>query len=210
MKRALLLLTLSACTSHPAVNFAAADHYLPEEYDRVYQRWTRHAHVTHDFDTALDASVTLLSQDFRTAYVARVAASRQLSADETVRLAREQQDEAAQAVEFFLNAQTGRWDWNDFSSVRSLWTLTLVDDQGHELAQPNIQPSLLKSEARAELFPPVTPFTRSWRVRFKKPGEGPFPNTTTRWIGLRIAGPLGQTSSDELIWKSSNASAAVR
>jgi hypothetical protein len=178
-----------------------------EDYDAIHARWTRHVRITRgisanrelgEVDTALDARVTLLAPEVRAAYVAKMAAMRSFTEEERARLAGEQHDEEEKFVDFVLLAQTGRWDWNDFSAPRSVWTITVVDDKGRERGQPEIQPMPLKADVLAQLFPEVTPFSRAWRVRFPRTPEAPLYDASTRAIALRIAGPLGHA---EALWK---------
>src|SRR5437016_1862401 len=91
-------------------------------------RWTRHVHITHDYDSVLDADVTLFSSEFRAAYVSKVAAMRHLPAPEQEALAALQQKAACSAVEVEVMLQSSRWEWNDLGASHSLWTITFSDD----------------------------------------------------------------------------------
>jgi hypothetical protein len=201
VKALALLLLLAGCGPPRGVHFGTAlPSYQARDYDRVHKRWTRYAHVRHLFDVALNAGVTLAAPDFRAAHAAKIGATRRLTAGERDALIARELLDAEQFVDFYVVAETGNWAWNDFSSPRSLWSITLVDDRGREAGRPEVQPLGLKREILEDLFYPVTPFTRGWRVRFPKQlADGSrLADPGTRWVRLRIAGPLG---AEELRWE---------
>lgn len=188
---------LAACAPPPRVNFASATvGFEARDYAGLHRRWTRHGHVTRAFDTPLDAHVTLLSEEFRRAYVAKVATMRELTSAQRAQLEADQQIDGQRYVEFVVEMVCTAWEWNDLNSVRSVWTLTLIDDRGREAGRPDIKVLLDKEASTTELFPPVDPFTRTWRVRFlrEQPNGGQLLDPATRWIELRIAGPLGRAN----------------
>lgn len=180
----------------PSVAWRAAD------YLQVRELYTRHAFVNHEFDATLDVSVTLLSPDFRAAFVEKMAAMQRLTGAEKAALVESQRKDAESAVEVIVVAQTGRWDWNDFTSTRSMWNVTLTDDQGRQSGAPQVVATSWKQDEFAELFPGVTPFSRGWRMRFPKAPQGGSPELgpDTRRLELRFAGALGDTKHD-LRWQ---------
>jgi hypothetical protein len=197
---ALALALAAGCESAgPRVRFGGEVQPSPGVYKRTLDRWTRHMHATQDFDTAIDAWVTMLSPEFRSRYLATVEAMRQLSPDERAKLEATQRDEAAQFIDLIIVMQTSRWDWNDLTSPRSLWSLTLVDDRGRETAPVDQQYAPLKTDEAAALYRGVGPFSRVWRVRFPRTlGDGTvIGGPETRSLTLRMAGPLGATKA---IW----------
>jgi hypothetical protein len=203
VKRALLTLALvlPACNPPPSVSFGPPSHEMKAaDYEKVQHRWRRHARIQSNvWDQALDASVTMLSPEMRAAGVAKVAEMRQLTAEQRQKLSEDQAIEGERFLDFVVNAQTSKWEWNDFSSPRSHWSFRLVDDRGRELNPVEVQPLGLKPESVEALYPPVTPFTRSWRVRFERAPEGQpvgadaLGGAGTHWISLQIGGPLGAT-----------------
>jgi hypothetical protein len=204
---ALLGAALAGCHPMP-VNFGSAPPtYGADDYARVHEHWTRHAHLTSragwgiPVDTALDAWVTLLSPDFRAAYLAKMAAMFQQTPDQRAALAAKERDDGAEFVEFYVEFQSARWEWGELASTTSVWSVTLVDDQGHELGSPEIIPSPERHSLRKVLFPPVTPFSRAWRIRFKSklPDGNPVLGLSTRSLTLRFSGPLG---AEEVKWES--------
>jgi len=115
------------------------------------------------------------------------------NSDELLRFVK---DEGVRFVEFLLQAETSVWTWNDFSSTSSLWTVTLSDEGGRVVAPVELTVAPGKAESWNVLFPPVTPFTRTWRIRFPRTlADGkPLIGPATRSLTLRFAGPLGQAA----------------
>lgn len=183
---------LTACAP-PPVDFArglSTALVEPRPFRTALARWTRHAHITHDWDTALDAEVILVVPEMRVAYTAQVAATRKLPpAQRDAALA-----EAATTdrVDAWVFLQTSRWEWNDLSSLKSMWTISLIEGD-RAVTSIDRQPLPEKPDELAQLFWWMTPFTRSWRVTFPTT----FPDGTrvlrpdTRSITIRFAGPLG-------------------
>lgn len=190
----LILVAAASCGPPPPVRFGGEIAELSvEDYEKIRARWTRHVHVTRDYDTAIDADLTLLSPQYRGVYIARVADMRQLTSAQREQLVRDQHADAEKYVDLVINMQAARWDWNDLTATRSVWTITLVDDQGHEVGSPEIIQNPVKPEVLTALYGPfglTEPFIRSYRVRFARVPPsllGP----DTRWVTVRIAGPLG-------------------
>lgn len=199
MTRALAIALLSTgigCAgAPPRVDFVAPSGLVPsKEYPAVHERWTRHVRINHDWDAALDAHVTLLSDEMRAAYAVRLADLRALAPMERQVLVDQQRLEGTHFVEFVIELDTTRYEWNDLSSPQTLWTITLRDSDGREIGRPEVQPVIVKPEQLKELFPPLTPFTRTWRVRFPEqlPDGTRLLSPSTKWVTLRFAGPLGQ------------------
>lgn len=194
--RALLACTLAcaACATTPTVRFGPATRsYEPRDFRAVRDRWTRQVHVRTDFDVALDAHATLFSSDFRAALVPKLAEARRLTELERATLADANRRDDEAFVEFLVLAETGHWEWNDLGTHRTLWTITLVDDRGRQWGPPEVLPEHTKVAELNALYLGITPFTRAWRVRF--PRTNGLADAGTRWLELRIAGPLGDTGT---------------
>ena len=183
---------LLGCGAAPLVRFREpARALVAADYPSVHRRWTRRAHLTTwELDTAIDARATLLSAELRSAFVAKVAAMRNLTEAARGELEREHREDHQRFVDFVVLVETSRWEWNDLPSPRSNWTITAIDDRHRELADPVIAAPPYKPTTLGELFPGTTPFTRAYRIRFLR-----LPPTLlteeTRSITLRISGPLG-------------------
>jgi hypothetical protein len=205
---ALLCGALAGCgaQSTALVDFAETPRsYVPSDYRTVYGRWTRTAHVSRDYDTSLDVSATLKSYDFRWAYAVRSASLYQLPVAEQEKLLARQLGELRAAHEVHLWVTAARPEWVDFARNKTLWRITLADDQGREVQPLEVRP-LKTPPAEVEAFFPVPRrneafhgFYTPWLVRFpsKLPDGTPFITTETRAVTMRLAGVLGAA---ELRW----------
>jgi hypothetical protein len=195
---AALLAAAPSCAPPPA-DFARAlstEPVEPRAFKTALARWSRHAHITHDWDTALDADVVLFVPEMRVAYAAKVSTARRLPAAEreaaiaTARLA------LTDRIDAWVFLQTSRWEWNDLASLQSMWTISLVEGE-RGVTAIHREGLAEKEDALAALFPWVTPFTKSWRVTF----PGVFPDGTpilrpdTQSLTIRFAGPLGSADA---------------
>jgi hypothetical protein len=175
--------------------------YLPNDYQGVYERWTRHdyAEVQH-VDKALEVWATFKSWDFREAYIEKYASIYSLSDGKRVDLRQSQREANNQAFEFHVTAQSTSWDWNDLEKASSPWRVTLLDALGHELPSERVRIEKLPDAYEREFFPAKTPFTKTYSVRFNLPAPGgDFAGVRSGSLTLRFASPIGRI---DLVWKS--------
>lgn len=164
-------------------------------YDRVRDRWTREATDLHKFDTALDVTATYRSREFREALAEREIAWFFLEGKEAQAVRDREAAEDATSNEFFLAVRTHSDTWNDFDAENPSWRIVLIDEQGRTLAPVAIEAVRNVTPVLREFFPYTDTFARAYRVRFpKQASDGSvFIGSATRWVALRIAGPLGST-----------------
>jgi hypothetical protein len=199
---AVLAVALGCATKEPTVDFSETPRdYVAKDYERVYERWTRHQTALKDVDVALEVWATFKSWDFREAYIERYAEIYSLSDADRKTLRTAQQDAFHAAYEFHLTAQSTNYKWNDLEKDSSAWRATLVDALGHELSPEHIKVEKLPDVYEREFFPAKGPFTKSYSVRFAAGGEqGDFVGLASGSILLRLASPAGRI---ELRWHSS-------
>jgi|tagenome__1003787_1003787.scaffolds.fasta_scaffold20842675_2 hypothetical protein len=174
--------------------------YLPNDYRKVYERWTRHDFAEHDVDKALDVWATFKSWDFREAYIEKYASIYSLSDAKRNELRQAQREANRQAFEFHVTAQSANWDWNDLEKKSSPWRVTLLDALGHELPSERVRIEKLPDAYEREFFPAKTPFSKTYSVRFVIPGPGvDFSGVKAGSLTLRFASPIGRV---DLVWKS--------
>ena len=96
--------------------------------------------------------------------------------------------------------ESSRWEWNDITSTRSLWTITFSDESGHSVEAIERASLDAKPAELALYFGEVGPFTRTYRVRFPLAfADGtPLLGPGTRLAVVRFAGPLGVA---KLVWR---------
>jgi len=198
----LMVATLVACQSDKAarVDFSDTDRtYVANDYNDVYQRWTRHDFTMYQVEKALEVWATYKSWDFREAYVERYAASYSLPDSERATLRAAQRDAFHSAYEFHLTAQSANYKWNDLEKSSSPWVITLLDALGHELqAERPIKIEKLPEPYEIEFFPSKTPFSKTYSVKFVPPTSTDFAGIKSGSIILRIASPIGRI---ELTWR---------
>lgn len=114
-----------------------------------------------------------------------------------------QTEAAGRGYEFHVTAQCSNYRWNDLEDRESTWKVTLVDATGAELVPEEVRVVRLPEPYEATFFPDFTPFTRTYAIRFARPGKDP---QGRAWVGaesgrltLRIAGPVGRA---DLVWQS--------
>jgi len=197
---------LSACASSrmPVVDFSEnTKSYRSADYATVYEAWTRHAKHIEDVGTVLEIWATLKSWDFRQAWVAKYSKVYDLVDGDRDSLAKSELEEARAVYEFHLVSQSTNDSWNDLSSKRSPWRLTLLDGTGAELAPTSIKVEKYPDAYESVFFPARTPFSKTYTVRFVRPEGGEaFVGPRSGGLILRVASPVGKV---EVIWEARNA-----
>jgi hypothetical protein len=170
-----------------------------KQYGQFLKRWTRHSHVINDFDDALDVNATLRSPEFRSAYASKYIVDYKIVPENRDRVRGEIMSEGADTYEFHVETQTHDYDINDLTSAKTVWRITLINDQGHELPPREVLPDKAKREVDVEFYPYATIFSRAWRLRFPRAtADGtPLVGSETKTLTLRFAGPVGVV---DLVW----------
>jgi hypothetical protein len=176
--------------------------YVGKDYERVYERWTRHQQVFVDADVALEVWATFKSWDFREAYIERYAEIYSLSESDEKTLREAQRKLLGAVYEFHVSAQSTNYKWNDLEKTSSsAWRIALVDRLGHELAPESVKIEKLPDAVESVFYPRRTPFTKAYAIRFAVPAdESLFAGTRSGAITLRIESPIGRV---EVEWRSS-------
>ena len=189
------------CASAPVVVSLGEPSKLATSKDYVSQvkRWTRHAHLRSDFDEALDVDATLRSPEFRDAYAAKYIELYRIGAENQAHTRGEIMADGADTYEFHVETATHDYALNDLTSAKTVWRLTLVDDEGHEVQPTRVTPVKERRKLDEEFYPYVSIFSRGWTVRFPRTrADGtPLVGSDTKALTLRFAGPQG---SVDLVW----------
>ena len=189
-----------AMSRPPTVDFSESTKpYRNEDYQEVFEAWTRHAKMIEDIGTVMEIWATFKSWDFRQAYVAKYAKVYDLADGERNALAKSQMETAHAVFEIHLVAQSTNDRWNDFDRRTSPWRITLLDGTGAELAPTSIKVEKLPEIYEYEFFPTRTLFSRTYTLRFVRPegtGES-FTGPESGRMILRIASPMGKV---EVAW----------
>ncbi len=207
MRNALLALALAvlatgaACAaSPPAVDLSGAWPEAPADYGDAYERWTRKSTMHNGLDHVASVSVTALSPDFRTAYVAERARRTRMPANEREALLAAERAASADVVEFEILIATNRHDWNDLAKgLRSMWRIALVGDDGREVLPTKITSDRRVRAEIATWFDDLGPFYKAYVVTFPRvaaDGKPIVTESSTR-MSLKIGSAVGAT---ELTW----------
>ena len=201
MKWLVVLFALSGCASSASRKVDLSDVSQPpkESYTDMIKKWTRHGHIIHDFDEALQLDATLHSPELRSAYIERWIAMYQVGAQEAARLRSEWMREIADIWELHIESSAHDYALSNLAGVKPVWRVVLIDNKGDEMLARELGNSGLKRDVEMAMYPYAGLFSRGWRVRFPRMrSDGtPFVNDTTRSISLRVAGPAGST---DLTW----------
>ncbi len=194
-------LALSLCVTGAACGGASVDlsarkgRFTPEDYPKVYEKWTRDAdefsfgHL-HD---VLNATATYLSPEFRAAYVVRYAHDHGYTTDEREKLRDSSLADAKIDHSFFVTLAGTNYRESNLTSDMSAWRLLLVDPNGRTTPPSKIDRVRKPTPAEQEYFPSVSPFRHTFRVSFPKDradGTAVLPPEAKYFI-LRFAGPDG-------------------
>lgn len=192
---------VASCASAPIVVSLAEPSAPPTANDYVdeLKRWTRHAHLRNDFDQALDVDATLRSPEFRAAYAAKYIELYRVGPENQARTRGELMSDGADSYEFHLETATHDYDLNDFTSAKTVWRITLLDDAGHEVKPSQVSAIKERLAVDEEFYPYATIFSRGWTVRFPRTrlDGSPLVGSDTKALTLRFAGPQG---SVDLAW----------
>jgi hypothetical protein len=205
MKHAALVLLLAApvagCASAPIVVSLAEPSPPPTSKDYVNElkKWTRHAHLRNDFDQALDVDATLRSTEFREAYAAKYIEVYRIGPETQAHTRGEILSDGADSYEFHVETATHEYALNDLTSAKTIWRVTLIDDQGHEVQPAKVLGLKERRALDQEFYPYTNIFSRGWTLRFPRTrlDGSPLVGSDTRALTLRFAGPQG---SVDLVW----------
>ena len=206
MKRALLVLLLAAgCATSPKGPPVSLAQPSPapsaKQYIDLLKRWTRHGNLIEDFDEAMQIDATFHSAEFQEVYADEWARVYKLDPPEAARVRAQLLAAVADNFELFAATQTHKFELNDLASTKTVWRVTLRNDQGGEVLPSEIRVAREQPELLTAFYPYWTIFSRGWRIRFPSKladKTTPLVGPDTKAITLRIAGPQGAL---DLVWQ---------
>lgn len=174
-----------------------AREFKPEQYKEIRKRWTRNRLVIRTFDSVINTTVTYLSPEFVSAYVARYAQDYRMTRAERRRLLAARLAEVRTHHEFYMAATTADRAWNDFHRKKSIWRITLEDDRGTRVKPLSIK-KLRVNEVHRHYFPYTSVFHKGYLLKFPRVvGGKPFITPSSKFFKLMITSPMG---SARLVW----------
>jgi hypothetical protein len=164
-----------ACTSQrqQQVSLAGTWPSQPDDYEQVTRRWTRHDRVRGDISEHLSEIVsvhaTLLSPEWRAAYVAKRSEDEMLSPAKRQALLAAQRERDAAYYEVMLIMSAYERRLLDFDrGERSVWRVVLTDGRGNEIEASSIERDRRLRSVIAEYFPALGDFERPFLARFPR------------------------------------------
>jgi hypothetical protein len=202
MKQLLLAALLAAgCREPPSrVSLDAVREAPPASwYVDELKKWTRHGHLIADFDDTLSVDATLHSPEFRAAYAEKWIAVYLLNTDEAARMRAQLNGQIADVWELHVETSAHVFEIADLSPKKSVWRVSLLDDQGRALQPLSIEAVKQRPETNSAFYPYASLFSRPWTVKFPRNlADGtPLVTPDTRWLTFRFAGPQGFV---DLVW----------
>lgn len=196
----LLALCLAACGGPPRVSLDDVWPAAPLPYEDAYRRATRTGSVTSGLDSVMTVAATLLTPEWRAAFVDEHTRRALLSAADSTLLRNAEELAASESWEVEFVVATTRTAWNDFAKRdRSMWRMTLVGDDGREVRPVTVVADTRAREEVRAYFPRMGYFTRAYRVRFPRNGDDgrPLVTESSDRLALKVGSGLGGV---ELIW----------
>ncbi len=197
------LAALAACASAAPISMRTGPRdFSPEDYEDVYDGWTR---SEHDFSwrrltDVLRVSATFESWEFRWAYVVRYAYDYSLDTAARDEMLRTTLEDARRNHRFFVTLIGENFREGNLASRHSAWRVLLVDEEGRQTPPREIERIRHPSAADRVYFPSVNPHRETFRIAFPAVRDDGVPTIApdAREIVLLFAGARGRV---ELRWE---------
>lgn len=193
---ALCLSFLGACAGRPIRLETGPRALTPEDYEEVYEAWTRNA---DDFqwgglNDVLRVTATFESWEFRWGYVVRYASDHALEGETRNNLLRASLDDSQEHHRFFITISGEVFEEQNLTSARSAWRVVLVDEGGQQMEPVAIERVRRPSAAERTYFPTISSHRQAFRLIFpaRRDDGSPVIPQDAEAVTLRFAGALGQ------------------
>lgn len=187
---------LGACAGRPIRLETGPRALTPEDYEEVYEAWTRSA---DDFqwgglNDVLRVTATFESWEFRWGYVVRYASDHALEGETRNRLLRASLDDSQEHHRFFITISGEVFEEQNLTSARSAWRVVLVDESGQQMEPLAIERVRRPSAAERTYFPTISSHRQAFRLIFpaRREDGSPVIPADAAAVTLRFAGALGQ------------------
>lgn len=193
---------LAACAAPTLTLQPSARAFVPRDYDRVYDAWTRasEAYSVQRFTDVLRVTATFESWEFRWAYVVRYADDFGLDPGARDAMLRASLADARERHRFFVTASGSKRRETDFTAPESAWRVLLVAPDGRATEPVELRKVVRAGATERVYFPSVSPYRQTFRIAFPTrfdDGRPTIPADADRAV-LRFTGPLGTV---ELEWR---------
>ncbi|MFW6197670.1 MAG: bactofilin family protein [Myxococcota bacterium] len=196
MLAAVIATGLIACAAHPLTLEPTPRAFTPDDYDEIYDAWTRDANEFElsELSEVLHVSATFESWEFRWAYVVRYAHDYSLSPEDRQAMLRATLADAQEHHRFFVTLAGRRFRESDLTGDRSAWRVLLVDPSGEQTVPVEIEKVRKPNAAERVYFESINPFRQAFRLVFpaqRSDGSPSIPPGADEMV-LRFTGALGQ------------------
>jgi len=162
-----------------------------DDYDVVAKRWTRRgilrAPLAEQATQIMEVYATILSPEWRAAYVHQQGVLQKMSPSRLDEFRSVQEEQAKKALEVEMLVSTSRPEHNDLHRAKSIWTVSLVGENGEETQAVRVDRDNRPKDVVAAEFSHYGDFTKAYRASF--------PYSPTIWhekkLTLRISSTLG-------------------
>jgi hypothetical protein len=185
-----------ACASSQRVSMHSAPReFTANDYDDVYDAWTRSADGFDfgQFQDVLNVTSTFEAWEFRWAYVTRYANDFSLSQEARTEMLRATLLDAESHHRFFVTMAGRNFRESDLTREQSAWRVILLDELGRQEAPSEIDHVMRPGAREREYFPSITSFRQTFRITFPaNHADGtPVIAPNASHVILRFTGPEG-------------------
>jgi len=188
-------LSVMGCGSSDIALKYGARSYSPDDYEDVYERWTRErqAFEIGRLEDVMAVTATYEAWDFRWAYHVRYAHDYGLSSGETKELLHAAHHDSLQQHRFFVTLAGTNFRESDLASRRNAWRVLIVNDKGRGVESSKIDKISGRFAPERVYFPSMSPYRHAFRISFPvrlSNGE-PVLTRSSKYVVLRFTGSLG-------------------
>jgi hypothetical protein len=200
--RVAALLLLVACAAPLLTLEPGAREFTPNDYEEVYERWTRSARP-FDFGrlaTVLNLTATFESREFRWAYVVRYGRDFGLTVDARNALLGASLSDAGRYHRFLVTLGGSHPRDLDLSDEGGAWRVLLLDDRGRQTRATEIEHVRKPTPGERRYFPTISSQRQTFRLVFPVLHEDGYPTLPREalFATLRFTGSEGQV---DLKWE---------
>lgn len=197
-----LALLLAACAATPISLGPSAREFAPEDYEDVYEAWTREADAFawKKLRDVLHVGATFESPEFRQAYVTRYAADYAIADADRAQMLDTTLVDASEHHRFLVTLAGEHYREGDLTGARSAWRVLLVDESGRQTAAAEIERIMHPTVPERVYFPIVSHYRETFRVMFPVVGDDGRPSIDpdSASFTLVLTGARGRV---ELVWE---------
>lgn len=165
-------------------------------YKASLKKWTRKADIYNRFNTVVLLRATYFNAPFRYAYTMEYAKYYMLTKKAFKNKLNKSYSNLNKHISFFVSAYTPQKGYNNLDSIRSIWLVYLINNQGESVLPLSIKPAQQKRVFLKTFFPYVTDWSKQYIIKFpryyNKKNKKLLISPATKWIKLIVTGINGR------------------